>query len=1376
MSTQTLSVTSVHPSHRKTVLGGICSGCLLLLFFSISAFADTHYVSLSGRNVWPYMNWTDAATIIQNAIEAAADGDTVLVTNGVYDTGGRPANGDLTNRVAIAKPLIVRSVNGPEFTIIEGVMSPGDMTIRCVYLGTNATLIGFTLTNGHALASSGVDCNGGGIFCEASAIVSNCVLTGNWAYDGGGGACGGTLYNCTLSGNSVSDGGGGARNCTLHNCVLIGNNAYLGPGGGAVNSTLYNCVLTGNEAYDGGGVCGGTLYNCKLSGNGTENFGGGALGGTLYNCVLTSNGARMGGGGAFGGTLYNCIIYYNWAPNSPNFSGTLNYCCTTPEPGGSGNITNEPMFVDRAAGDFRLLPNSPCINAGTNQDWMIGATDIDGNPRIYGDGRVDMGAYEYQGMSIWPNTTAPIVADAGPDSAVELGVKFKSDVAGIITGIRFYKAAANTGVHIGNLWSSTGTRLATATFANETTSGWQQVLFATPVAIASSTVYVASYHADNGHYSVNFNYFSEKGMDNPPLHMLADGVSGGNGVYAYGLNRAFPNQTYNAANYWVDVIFQAETEPTLTSIVVMPASPSILIGAAQQFTATGTYSDGSTQDITSQVTWNSSDTTVATIDTGGLATGISAGATTISATLSDVVGATTLRVTTPLVITTTSLPNGIMNMAYMGTVTATNGTSPYLWSVSNGSLPAGLTLNPDSGAITGLPTAPGIFSFTVQVTDCSSPAQIATKSLSISVRSVPAAATIWPNTTAPTVVDAGSDSPVALGVKFRSDMAGTITGIRFYKADANTGTHVGNLWTSDGTLLASVLFSNETAAGWQQAFFATPVAIASNTIYVASYHANNGHYSEDDYYFEGKGMDNPPLHAPADEVVDGNGVYAYGSSSAFPNRTWRAANYWVDVVFLAGSSPTLTSIVVTAVNPSISIGASQQFTATGTYSDGSTQDVTSQARWTSSNTGVATIDAGGLATGISVGVTTISATLSGVVGATTLTVTAPLVITTTSLPAGALNVAYTGTLTAAHGTSPYFWLISNGFLPSGLTLNPGSGLISGTPTASGIFSFTAQVMDSGSPAQTATQLLSISVAMSIWSNTAAPERVDVGPDNPVELGVKFRSDTTGMIAGVRFYKSDANTGVHVGNLWTSNGTLLATVTFTNETASGWQEALFATPVAIASDTVYVASYHANNGHYSADEYYFRFLTKYVDNPPLHALADDIAGPNGVYAYGESSLFPDQGWHAANYWVDVVFQPGYPSSSMNLTSIPLMAAGGNVERWPWVWTSGDFSKECGASNLIDGDTNTMWIGNVGDGPWRVILDLGAVTDVTGIQLMFQDIPWTNQELIGSRDSEVWFDYLAETNEWVPLRYLYIDFLGNEPGAQPPAIREIIWRER
>jgi ELWxxDGT repeat protein len=308
---------------------------------------STRYVSLTGGHRWPFANWATAATNIQTAIDAAESNDTVLVTNGVYDTGGKPANGALTNRVAIDKPIVVLSINGPKFTVIKGGGANGNAAIRCVYLGTNATLIGFTLTNGHTRTSSGNDIDGGGIFCEPSAVLSNCVLTGNSAYFGGGGANAGTLYNCMLTGNSASY-GGGASACALYNCVLSGNSA-TNNGGGSNLGTLYNCTLSGNSASFGGGV--------------------------------------------HQGTLYNCIMYYNTAPNGSNYyGGTLNYCCTLPIPAtGVGNITNEPGFVNRHIGDYHLIPGSACIDAGNN-DYACGDVDLDGNPRT--NVVVDIGAYE----------------------------------------------------------------------------------------------------------------------------------------------------------------------------------------------------------------------------------------------------------------------------------------------------------------------------------------------------------------------------------------------------------------------------------------------------------------------------------------------------------------------------------------------------------------------------------------------------------------------------------------------------------------------------------------------------------------------------------------------------------------------------------------------------------------------------------------------------------------------------------------------------------------------------------------------------------------------------------------------------------------------
>ena len=134
-------------------------------------------------------------------------------------------------------------------------------------------------------------------------------------------------------------------------------------------------------------------------------------------------------------------------------------------------------------------------------------------------------------------------------------MKFTSDVAGKITGIRFYKGTGNIGTHIGNLWTTAGTKLASASFTNETGSGWQQVNFATPVAITAGTVYVASYYAPAGHYAGDNGAFSTAGVDNPPLHALQDGVSGGNGTYAYNSVSTFPNSSYQGSNYWVDVVF-----------------------------------------------------------------------------------------------------------------------------------------------------------------------------------------------------------------------------------------------------------------------------------------------------------------------------------------------------------------------------------------------------------------------------------------------------------------------------------------------------------------------------------------------------------------------------------------------------------------------------------------------------------------------------------------------------------------------------------------------------------------------------------------------------------------------------------------------------
>jgi parallel beta-helix repeat protein len=344
-----------------------------LLVLTTAAGAATRYVNVNNAApAPPYTTWATAATKIQDAVDVAATGDEILVTNGVYQTGARAVDGGTSNRLAVTKPVTVRSVNGPSVTQIVGWQVPGTRNgpaaVRCVYLTNGAVLAGFTLTNG----ATGVNGSGGGVWCEGeTAIVSNCVLTGNSASDGGG-VYQGTLNHCTLTGNSASYAGGGARWSRLNHCTLTGNTASVG-GGGVAEGTLNNCTLTGNSSFMGGGAFWSGLNNCTLTGNSADE-----------------------GGGANGWPLNNCIVYGNTARSGPNYLySALNYCCTTPLPAdGVGNITNAPLFVDYARGNLRLQATSPCINAGGNA-YAPGSSDLDGLPRIV-SGTVDMGAYEFQ--------------------------------------------------------------------------------------------------------------------------------------------------------------------------------------------------------------------------------------------------------------------------------------------------------------------------------------------------------------------------------------------------------------------------------------------------------------------------------------------------------------------------------------------------------------------------------------------------------------------------------------------------------------------------------------------------------------------------------------------------------------------------------------------------------------------------------------------------------------------------------------------------------------------------------------------------------------------------------------------------------------------
>lgn len=322
------------------------------LVTAINGLPVTRYVD--GYNpvpTAPYTDWSTAATNIQDAIDIANPGDEVIVTNGVYRFGGALARDAQTNRIALIKPIVLRSVNGPAVTRIEGAPDGSGGTrgaVRCAYVGTNSILSGFTLTNGYALDTD----SGGGVWCEASGVVTNCTFRGNLAGWKGGGAWGGKLYNCVFTDNSAMW-GGGAWSATLYNCVLVSNTAW--------------------EVGGGAGQCG------------------------LYNCTVVANSAVEYGGGVWDCAAYNSIVYYNDASGNyyPFSYGSFDYSCTDPLPSrGVGNIASAPLFVDLARKNLRLQPTSMCRDVASNS-YTFGGFDLDGRLRIV-NATADMGAYEFQ--------------------------------------------------------------------------------------------------------------------------------------------------------------------------------------------------------------------------------------------------------------------------------------------------------------------------------------------------------------------------------------------------------------------------------------------------------------------------------------------------------------------------------------------------------------------------------------------------------------------------------------------------------------------------------------------------------------------------------------------------------------------------------------------------------------------------------------------------------------------------------------------------------------------------------------------------------------------------------------------------------------------
>jgi hypothetical protein len=511
----------------------------------------------------------------------------------------------------------------------------------------------------------------------------------------------------------------------------------------------------------------------------------------------------------------------------------------------AGSTTWSYHFVPAAAGpvtvEVRAVDDSANLSGPTSATLTVG-------PRTCPCG-------------VFANSSAPTNPATTDGTQLELGMKFQSSQAGYVTGVRFYKGTGNTGTHTGTLWTATGTKLAAGTFTNETASGWQSMTFARSVPIQANTTYVVSYHAPVGHYVADNNYFTNGASVLQPMTGMQGTATSPNGVFSIGAS-AFPSDSYQNTNYWVDATFNTTPAPNVQPPNVLANNPA-----------------GGTGSVTLNPTIN------VTFDEPVVASSLQF---TVSGSAGSVPGTVSLSGDRT---TATFTPNAALaaSTAYTVAVKATDDSgnvmpSPYTWTFT-----------------TGKP------------------------------RPAACPCTIWDDFTTPSIADSGDTSPVEVGTKVRFDAKGQVIGVRFYKGPGNTGTHVGALYSATGTLLASGTFTGESASGWQSLTFTGPVNVNANTTYVVAYLAPNGHYSVTPGYFGNNTATYNQLHAIADGVDGGNGIYSYSSASTFPSNTYNANNYWVDALWQPGANGDSTPPTVSGVTPaggSGSVALTTKLTAT----------------------------------------------------------------------------------------------------------------------------------------------------------------------------------------------------------------------------------------------------------------------------------------------------------------------------------------------------------------------------------------------------------------------------------------------------------------
>jgi len=484
-------------------------------------------------------------------------------------------------------------------------------------------------------------------------------------------------------------------------------------------------------------------------------------------------------------------------------------------------------------------------------------------------------------------------------------------------------------------------------------------------------------------------------------------------------------------------------------------------------------------------------------------------------------------------------------------------------------------------------------------------------------------------TPAQTNVDQGYD--VEIGIEVWSDVGGTVGGVRFYKGSVDTGVHVGHLWSAGGQLLATALFTGETANGWQEARFHPPVPIAAGAHVIASYHTTTGFSWTEGYYSTQR--DASPLHVPA-----GGGVYAWGPSRdpIFPSQRYANSSYWVDVDFRPPPSGATSRLYDAAdASPTTEIASSAAHELGVRFQsdvDGALHGV--RFYKTAHDTGTHVVhvwDASGA----------LVATAGSQEESASGWQDVPI----------AVQLAAGRTYVASYSTSSSFPAAEHAFdaprdrpplhALAGVFAN-GAGFPEQTYASSSYFVDVDFEANGCAPACAACGaddgcggVCCAPGRHTIWTPAEGPTTPGYAGPEAQELGTRFTVAAPGRIRAIRYFKDAAATASTAGHLWDDAGNLLATVAISPGTASGWQEAPLAAPLVLVPGRTYVASVSIAHG--------FAYTADYFDAfghgaPPLVA-------PVAAGVFGAPGSFPTQSWAGSSYWVDVVFDPDPPELSL-----------------------------------------------------------------------------------------------------------------------------------